>query len=197
MRSKGIVFVVMISIIVFIVGLLLGKMIDVPGFTLNKEINPLHAISILVPLIIAIVFTWFFSREQEKERVLKSILIKRIGELVEFVDYVQDRLMNGEINIHFAPTISKKIWSALTCTRYSIVESKSPVPFDVGEAELILRKINRLITETPSDGGGNTETTTISNGIYNYSLARKSEINRNLDNAKNALYRLQIRINSG
>jgi hypothetical protein len=181
---------------IFLMGILLGKIIDIPGITIDTKINPLHALSILVTFLIALLITVYFQTNKEINNAANSIIIKRIDKVIEILDILNELILDGSIEILKAPSITKRVYSSLNCIFQSIKENNINVTVDFKTVEDRSRKIKDLLTDTPAKIDTDTVAPIhIADNKYVYSSARVSELERQIEDLKNDLFRAQLEIN--
>ena len=64
MSSKNYIFLFLV-ITTFFVGFIIGNLFNIPRIEIDKNINPLDALSIFVTLFIALLITVFFQTKKE------------------------------------------------------------------------------------------------------------------------------------
>ena len=197
MKSNKVYFFGLLVFIAIVIGFLAGKMYDVPGLTLDRKINPLHALSIIVTVFIAIVISIFFEKEKEKNKVIKEIIIRRIDKTIDLTESLIDLVATGKIRSEVVPGYPKRIHSSLKCSWSSFENNKIKTVVDFSELELIIRELKNLLTNTPINASGSLADAPISakNGYFLYNEARVSEVSVELEKLKNMLFKAQLDVN--
>jgi hypothetical protein len=181
---------------VFFCGFITGKIFDVPGLVIDKHINLLHAASILVTLLIALVITVFFQTNKDVNNIANGIIIKRIDNVIEIIDTLQDDVEIGSIATERAPSVVKRIHGSLKCIWTNIDEQSIKVSTVFQSLEDETRKINDLLTNTPAKGSKeSTSPVSVKSGKYSYNPARISEIATHIESLKNNLFKTQLEVN--
>lgn len=91
-------------------GFFAGKLHFLPGdVVIDKNINPMHALSIFVTLFIAILITVFFQTKKEINNTENEIIIKRIDKIIEIIDCLYDSVCSGKVAVSQAPALVKRI----------------------------------------------------------------------------------------
>jgi len=198
MKKNGPIIIYSLLASLFIgFGFLIGKMVAVPELTIDTKINPLHALSILVTLIVALVISLFFEREKEKNRVAISLIIKRIDKAAEMIDSLYLSVMENQIKQNSAYSLPKRIHNSLKCVWDMFGQYNMNVEVEFSELEVILREVKSLMTNTPINGGSSGEHPPIKvedNNII-YSDARVAEIGIYIEKIQNKLYKTQHEVN--
>lgn len=195
MKNRKICFYLFL-LTVFFCGFIAGKTFDVPGLVIDKHINPLHAASILVTLLIALVITVFFQTNKDVNNIANGIIIKRIDKVIEIIDTLQDDVDIGSIATERAPSVVKRIHDSLKCIWTNINEQNIKVSTEFQSLEDETRKINDLLTNTPAKSPtGSISPVLVKSGKYLYNPARTSEIGKHIECLKNNLFKTQLEVN--
>lgn len=165
-----------------------------PDITIDTKLNPLHALSILVTLLVAFLVTVVFQTKKELNNSQNSIIVKRVDKVIELLDDLSDQVESGNVAVNLAPSITKRahtslnyIWNAFP--EYNIIVTTG---FDAVQNEA--RKIKDLLTTSPvSESAG--QPVKIEDGKYVYNEPRIAEITFHIENLKNILFKTQLEIN--
>lgn len=185
--------------VIFLIGFLIGKIFDIPGITIDTKLNPLHALSILVTLLIAIFISVLFQKNKDINNTANSIVIKRIDKIIEILDSLNELILDGSIETGKAPSISKRVYSSLKCVFASLTENNINISVDFKTVEDKNRKIKDLLTNTPALS--DSSITLVSPPIkveekkYIYNADRISEIEKEIEDLKNDLFKAQLEVN--
>lgn len=197
MKSSKFYLVLVLIVISLFIGVLVGKMYNVPVLTIDTNINPLHALSMIITVFIAIVITIYFDHEKEKNKVVKEIIIKRIDNAISIVETLFDAVSAGKIKSEVIPGYPKRIHSSLKCSWSSFSDNKIETSISFSELELVIRELKKLLTDTPLNNNGVDGAAPIKaeNGCFIYSEARVSEVSVELEKLKNKLFKAQLDVN--
>lgn len=83
----------------FATGVMTGKALYVPGVTWGKEINPVHAMSILIAAIVAIYVSLVLDRHKESRKVLRDLLLRKIDTLSTSIDHILTTIEPSEVRL--------------------------------------------------------------------------------------------------
>jgi hypothetical protein len=195
-KDKNFWCTVLLLTTIFFIGFILGKLIEVPFITIEKNINPLHALSILVTLLVALVISVFFQKNKDINNTANDIIIKRVDKIVDMLDILNESILEGSIEVIKAPAISKRIYSSLKCVNQSLIDYSISISATFDSIEQKHRLIKDLLTNTPAHNGNDAPMPVkVENEKYVYTSARISEIERNIEDLKNSLYKTQLEIN--
>jgi len=187
-------FILLITI--FSLGFIVSKIIDVPGITIESNINPLHLLSIIITLFIALLITVYFQTNKEVNNSRNGILIKRIDNITDNIDLFYEIISTGTIPIELAPSTVKRIHQSLKYTWNNFEEEGVVVSIELKTIETITRMINNLLTNTPAIALDDPmPPISIDKNKYVYNAARISEIEKYIDDLKNNLFKIQLDVN--
>lgn len=183
-------------IIIFSLGFTLGKIINVPGITIETNINPLHLLSIIVTLFIALLITVYFQTHKEVNSSRNTILIKRIDSITDNISSFYETISTGIIPIELAPSTVKRIHQSLKCTWENFNTEEVSVSIEFKIIEKKTRIINHLLTNTPAIASNDpVPPVSVVKNSYLYNTARIAEIEKHIDDLKNNLFKVQLDVN--
>lgn len=183
---------------VFVIGITVGKLFSLPKeIVIDNNINPMHALSILVTLLIAILITVFFQTRKEINNTENEIIIKRIDKIVEIIDCLHDSVCSGKVAVSQAPALVKRIYNSSKYIWESSFDDQTiNISIKLDSIETETRKINDLLTNTPAI---NTDIqkppVKVVEDKYEYNDARIVEIEQHLEELKNKLFQAQLEVN--
>ena len=157
---------------VFFLGFIVSKAFDVPGITIDTNINPLHALSIIVTLLIALLITVYFQTNKEVNNVANGIIIKRIDKIIDIIDSLHDSIIEENITTSSAPSTVKRIHTSLKYISTSLSDQEIKVSVEFNDLEIETRKINDLLTNTPADNS-NTSVSPVTVTSGNMSIVKQ------------------------
>ncbi|MCP5275421.1 MAG: hypothetical protein H6936_11370 [Burkholderiales bacterium] len=187
-----------LHLVTFIMGFFVGKLFILSEeVVIDKNINPVHALSIFVTLFIAILITVFFQTKKEINNTENEIIIKRIDKIIEIIDCLHDSVCSGKVAISQAPALVKRIHNSSKYIWDSCFSDQAinvSIKFELIEAET--RKINDLLTNTPANHT-NVEKPPVQvvDNNYEYNDLRIVEIEKHIEDLKNKLFKIQLEVN--
>lgn len=92
-----------------IIGYLLSKCIFPGPITWEKELSPLHALSIVSSILIAVIISMFFNTRQDKVKIKKTFYNERINKLEKYLLEYSKLFENSEIIESRINFLNKKI----------------------------------------------------------------------------------------
>ena len=175
------------------IGLLIGKIITVPGITCSKELNPLEGVSILFSLFALIYVALILDKHKEVKKNQRELIFKRIDDLDRCVD--STRLVDNRINFKEAVSCLKKI------NRLSMYVGRFIVLVNISEDEFtksfqkMHKDLNVLMTFTPAKlKRGQNHPIKCEKGMLIYSDERVYEIESAIEFIKSYLYDLLLKV---
>lgn len=182
---------------VFIIGLILGQLLDIPKeIVFEKNVNAVHVLSVIVTLFIALLITVFFQTHKDINSVENKIIIKRMDQIIDILDSLQEIVGSGKVSISQAPAIVKRIYSSSTFIWNYLDNQHMNLPTKLLAIETETRKLNDLLTNTPAK---NIDLLTIPvqaiDNHYVYNCSRIVEIEKNIEDLKNLFFRAQLELN--
>lgn len=177
------------------IGYLLGKIVHVPGYSLQKEISPVHAATAITPFLAAILISLWFNRESDKRKAEKSILLKRLDSGLELIDDIHEGIFAGNIELLRINTRNKRL---NTIMRLIFIQLRL-IRMNMGSIDIIEQQISEihiLMTNTPVQGGtaATNPPVRISRNVVYYNEARAAELEVKVDALKNSILKLQMEI---
>jgi len=194
-NKNWILLSILICISVF-AGFLIAKMLTIPGLTVDTKINPLHALSIITSIFVAILVTIYFNRENDKLQRSKQLIIGRISAAFEVCDNLHCKIVDGQVD--YATVVSGLKRINIICNCIYNLSARVNIKISIAKAnyEAKIKAINALMTDTPIVGTEPTaqEPIKIENGIIKYSKERISEVETQIDQLKNTILELQVEL---
>lgn len=182
--------------LIWVIGVLCGKLITVPGVAISKEVNPLHGVSILSSIFIAIYIALILDKHKECKKIQRELVFRRIDEIYENIASLYLKLENKSINLTEANLVSKRIWTLFDSLKKLIEMSNicSIKGFDSSFREKH-KELKNLMTNTPIDPTEyDCPPIKVEDGIVKYSQSRVQEIESCIDSLKSCIFELQITI---
>lgn len=179
-------------------GLLVGKLLSLPeDIVIDRNINPVHALSIFVTFFIAISVTVFFQTKKEINNTENEIIIKRVDKIIEIIDRLYDSVCSGKIAVLQAPALVKSIHSSSKYIWENCFGDQAiNVSVEFDSIELLTRKINDLLTNTPANNVDEEKPPVkVIENKYEYNDARIAEIGKYIEDLKDAFFKVQLDVN--
>ncbi len=195
MKNKTILLSSGLCIISLIIGILIGKMCIIPGLTIQKDINPVHAISIFTTILIAILVSIIFDKEKEKNNSEKQLIVNRINSALEIADLLHYKVAEKQIELSSAVSMIKRINITVSCIYKTLELVKLRIAPDKSECQAKIKDLNNLMTYTSvCDKGKPSPHIAVVKGLLTYSPQRVSELETQIEHLKNILLELQVHI---
>lgn len=166
-------------------------------FQIENKIDLLDILSLTVTLFLAIIISLVIEKNKSDNRVLKDILIKRVGEIEIMIIEVQHLISSRKVEANVINNRIKKIRMSLT-TLKKLFQDKSLFKIDESrrkQIEILIMKTETIISSIGHDY--NYSAVSESNVTYNYYTQEfLIKIDSKLIVSSNDLLQLQIRINN-
>jgi hypothetical protein len=120
------------------------KVVDIPGIRVSGDINPLHFMSILTTVFVAVLVSIFFDQHKEKNKVGKGLFFKRIDDVLKIIDNIHEHIDKCEIEITAAASINKRLRSSISFIFSALENKKIVARSEKDKIERILKDINIL-----------------------------------------------------
>jgi hypothetical protein len=196
MKNKILIGQILTGIVLFSIGILVGKICFFPGVTMGREINPVHAMSILVSLLIACILAIWIDRHKEKNKTEKSLVIKRIDDSIIILESIHEKVLTKSIGVVEAASLLKRLAMQIGCLKklVAVRDICNPEKFDKCISDI--SELKDLLTSTPAaeELPSGEATVRASDGIYYYSKNRISEIETKVEILKNDTFELQMEV---
>jgi hypothetical protein len=173
-------------------------MVHLHAFAIQREINPVHALSILCTTFVAVFVAVLIDRNRSKDKSEKELFLKRVDAISAIADCLHEKISEQRIPLSEATSRLKRITSSVRCVYKTFNAANSRmVTIPDSDVYSILRELNVLMTFTqPVAIAGRVDAPiTISKGVCTYSVSRGAEIESQVEALKNILFRIQIDIN--
>lgn len=184
-------------IVIFFIGFLIGRLTVFPAeILIETNVNAVHALSIFVTLFIALLITVFFQTKKEMNNIENELIINRINKITEIIECLQDSVGTGIVPVNQAIAQVKRIHSS---SKYiwdiCFNDQNIAVTMDFKTVEHELRTLKVLLTLTPVIDSEKTPPIKAVNNQFEYSHARIAEIEKNIEDLKNILFKIQLEVN--
>ena len=167
-------------------------------FVIKKEIDLLNILSLLTTIIIAILVSIVISKEREKDRIKKNLIIKRIDDLVLLIDSLHKSLFDAKIKLTSIFSILKRINTTMNCLKYiccKIDDSDNKIEKNM----TLIKEIKTDLTYTEIKKNIAIDKSMlpiyVEDDFCHYSPQRIQEVETKIEKLKNQLFNLQIFIN--
>lgn len=189
-----------IVILVFSLGVTIGKLLNWGYFELSKELSIVDALTLIATFGVAIFITKTLEKEVQDSRIEKELFIAKISEIEIILDRIEDLVETKDCpykkvnnRIHSCRKIKNGIFACIEANFSKRISSKLK-SFEPRISET-LNSLKRLLTETPISETTTPEIT-LTDGLANYSLDRILEIDVEINNVKEDLFRLKVNLNN-
>ena len=200
LMKKGIVIKSVIYIVIFSIGITIGKLLDWGYFELVKEISIIEALTLFITIGLAVYVAKILEKEVQDVRIEKELYITKIAELEGILNDFEVLLEEKEIiyskinsRIHSCRIKKNSIFGNIKDNLKQLRTN------DVNSFETeITEKINslkRLLTETPAVPSTKPELS-VKKGIASYSANRMIEIYTEINAINENLFKIKVQINS-
>jgi hypothetical protein len=177
------------------VGILVGKILFIPGISIQREINPVHALSIISTLFVAIVISILFAQEKDKNKGRKEIVLNRVCAGLEICDSLFGKINDNKIEHSQAVSIFKRIGIVTKCVFYACNKIELKLTMNEDKFNEQAKRVKDLMTNTPIiPENVNTPPIKTTKGIVEYNSNRIAEIETELEKLRNMFLELQIDI---
>lgn len=199
-KKNSIVFLVIILLAIFTLGIIVGKLINLSYFTIEKEINLIDLLSICVTLFVAWYISWVLETKKQDNRIEKDLIIQRTESIYQLIDDSSQKVVSGSIPFNEATSHIKRINVSITSINklLKITELSCDGNYCV-QLLASTKKLNQLLTSTPVIDPLEVQNSnlpiTVANGIIHLTRERIHEIEKEYDNLKNKMLHFQISIN--
>lgn len=180
-------------------GSLFGKMLHFNIFTFSREINPVHAISVISTVFVALFVAVLIDRNKSRDRCEKELFLKRIDAIIAIAECLHDRISGQKILFVEATTRLKRMKSSVKCVYTSFTTASRRIGVEEKQIKDILKELNTLMTMTPIKSGVGAprdDSISIKNGIVTYSVTRSAAIEVQIEAFKDVLFKMQVDINN-
>lgn len=191
--NKLIIAIVALLLIVF--GFFLGKGIDWPFFSIEKSINLVDVLSILITSYIAYYVVRVLEKKGTEDRHEKDLILSRIGELESIIQQCSVDMSDGEISYTDASAYFGK--STLLTNRIFMMITIATIECDADlQTQLIntIRVIRDLSTNTPRIPSAHNDLTVIQ-GVIRMSANRLYDIEQKFEELRSLIFRFQVNLN--
>jgi hypothetical protein len=187
-------------LVVFSIGITIGKLFNWGYFELSKEVNIIDALTLFVTIGVAIYVAKILEKEVQDVRIEKELYIAKITEiesiLKDFEILVEEKdssynKINNRIN-----SCRMKKGSIFNTIKENLKQIKTK-DFDSFEKEITdgINSLKRLLTETPAVKETN-PAISVKKDIVTYSPNRIIEINTEINSISENLFKIKVRINN-
>lgn len=184
---------IILCLVCIIIGFLISKIVKVPGITFAKELNPLHGISILFTLFIAIYVSLMLDKHKESKKIQRDLVFDRIHNLLECINSInidKDKFILTEVT-----STLKKIGIQLNYVKKFIKLTNITKKEFKDKFDLHYKKLKDLMTNTPiTEGTNGNPPIECVRGKLIYNSDRKREIELQVEQFKNLIFDLQFEI---
>lgn len=191
---------VIYSVSILILGVLIGKLLNLPYFELDKNINIIDLCSILATIFIGLYIAKKIQKDSADLNNEKEIFLNRFDKLISLFEEYRENLSSSNIDYVKIVSSIKNIILILYSIQKMGKHSEIKILRDAKCFDKIRKgcyKLRNLSTET-----SNTKNTSkdsdifIISGCVTYSQYRYSQIVRQIESIKDDLYMIELKINN-
>lgn len=189
--------VLILCTLAFLMGCLVGKMVHLHIVNFQREVSPVHALSVLGTIFVAVFVAVLIDRNKSKDRNEKELFLRRVDAIAEIADGLHESVVTGEIKLIEATSKIKRIKSSIRCIFTALKTANLSIKTKDFEMLQIAKELNFLMTYTPPKGKAKTTDTPIqvTKSVCRYSATRTTEIEAEVERLKNCLFGIQIEVN--
>ncbi|MCE3295292.1 MAG: hypothetical protein K0R65_1006 [Crocinitomicaceae bacterium] len=144
------VFGICLLAVALLGGIIIGKLIDFTYFKVEKTINLIDILSIIVTVLAAYFVTKILDKEKQDYRTEKDLIIKRTEDIYQLLEDSHGKVVTGLIKYQEAASHCKRINVSLSCI-YRIMNNVN-LNVDIALKKDVLdntKKLRDLLTDTP------------------------------------------------
>lgn len=194
MKRLELIIVCALFVIVLLAGILIGKILYFPGITCELKLNPLHGLSILTSLFLALVVSCFWAKLKENQKLCKDIFFHRLREILDGVETLKKNLQQ-QMNINEIIGPISDLQKVFSRFEDSIAISKTTVAYKPEIFKEKIKGLRSLMTDTPIVAENNDELPiVIEANIARYSPHRYGEIEKLLREIEDYILELEFKV---
>lgn len=200
MHMANLLSKIVISILLILLGLIIGKFINFPHFVISKEIDLINILSIIVTIGLAVAITTFFDKRKSDYRTEKDLIIKRVDDIYNICSVLQIEAVSGEIEYTDVAYSIKRINVSINSVYGLINKTNFNVEKEIKSTfKTSISELRDILTNTPLISEKEVELSdipiSVKNGVIHFNRERISHIEMKFDKLKNLLLEWQIIIN--
>lgn len=194
MRSK-----IVCSIIIFSIGITVGKLFDWGYFDLDKNISIIQALTLFVTVGVGLYITRALEREVQNSRVEKDLFLLKVTEIEEHLLTIEKLIEDDNISFLKVTNQLHQLGVKRNLVFTNIKSASNKYPLDqLLEKENVLKRetliLKKMLTNTPIAGTDQTEIN-VNDNIVTYSPKRIIDILTESNSLRDELFRVKIIIN--
>lgn len=183
-----------------LLGVLIGKFMDFPHFEVSKDIDLVNISSIVVTVLLAVLITVFFDKRRNDNRIEKDLILRRVDNVYEITNGLQNESISGEIPYTEAASSIKRINTSMQSIYKTVEKCQFSIKDDIKESiKSAISELRDILTDTPKMAEDQIENSDlpieVKDGIIKFNRQRISQIEARFDALKDCLLELEIRIN--
>lgn len=187
-------------IVIFCVGICIGKLLNWGYFTLSKEVSIIDAITLFVTVGCAIFIAKVLEKEVQDDRIEKDLFLSQASQLEFFLGEIEkniespDCLYSNIVNFYSSANKTRnKFFKRIDA--HNIRLSKSQTLNEIKkELENYFKSLKPLLTDTPVIQTDLPDIV-VESGKIKYSESRLTEIRNELTNIYDCLFAIKIIVN--
>jgi hypothetical protein len=200
MKKKIAKYHILGTIVIFSIGVTIGKLLNWGYFELVKEISIIDALTLFITIGLAIYVAKILEKEVQDVRIEKELYMAKITELEGILNNFETLIEEKEViyskinnRIHSCRIKKNSIFDSIKDSLKQIEISD----IDSFEREITdkINSLKRLLTETPAVPSKTPELS-VKRGIANYSTNRAIEICTEINAINENLFKMKVKINA-
>jgi hypothetical protein len=191
---------IIVIIIIFSVGLTIGKLLNWGYFELSNEISIIDALTFFTTIGLAIYIAKILEKEVQDTRIEKELYIAKISELESLLLRIEGLVEDKDISINMVISrihscrVKKGVIFKHIRNNFKKINSEEVSVFEK-EITKRINSLKRLLTETPIIPNNSPELS-VKNGYATYATNRIIKIDTEINAINEHLFKLKIKINS-
>ncbi len=200
--SKRTIIEIFFSILILIIGWLIGSKWQICQFVLDLQINIVDAVTLLITIIMGFYIARILEKEVQDNRIEKDMYLTKISAIENLLESIENMFQNTNgINLDYKLMVNLE--HRIRTKRNSIFthileKSKGKIKRDIQGYEKSLKDefkdLRNYLTQTNASDG-EPKDISIENNIAKYSTDRTSLILTSLNSIENKLLELKVLIN--
>lgn len=185
--------ILLLSVLLLIIGYILGVVFTVPGIYIHKQINPVHLLSILLSIFLAIFVSLLLDRAKVAREKIKDLVNRKVQVVSELIEDYEQAIASGSVQYSTIVSFNKKIRSSVRFVVNSLKSTSLGKCNDLERSEVYCKDLVELTTKVEFSEDGEADLV-VSEGVAKFSKDKMAEISSKLSTLSNCLFAAQISI---